>query len=150
VNTFSNLKGKFDLLEHNSTALSFKINIMALPLRVSILPERYDFTYIGEHIFKLKTTLTDHQAYPAIPDPYLTKPLDLEVTFKVTITSKCENARMIKPTGGFKDIYYFIDSPSKTFFSFDKLEDGVVPLNKKFGTYFCGLGEWSEGIQDKD
>jgi hypothetical protein len=74
-------------LEHNTTELTFKINTLALPVRLPTLYEHYDFDYVGDHIFSLKTTLTEPQAYPAIPDPNL--PVAYEAIFKVTITTKC-------------------------------------------------------------
>jgi hypothetical protein len=67
--TTTNLNGKLNLLEHNPTARTFTVNTKALPVQLSTAPDRYDFTFVGEHIFKFKTTLTDFQAYPDIDDP---------------------------------------------------------------------------------
>jgi hypothetical protein len=79
---------------------------------------------VGEHIFKYKTTLTDFQAYPAIADP--TEPSDLEVTFKVTITSKCTNALLIEPTPGFGENFHWIESPN------DSIDKNLTQTIKSF------------------
>jgi hypothetical protein len=54
---------------------------------------------------------------------------------------------MLEPTGGFKELYYFIDNPSNTIKSFDQLQDGVAPLDIKSGTYFCGPREYNINIK---
>jgi hypothetical protein len=53
---------------------------------------------------------------------------------------------MIEPTPRFGDTYYFMDSPINAVLSFDKLEDGVVPLYPD-GTYFCGPREYKFTIK---
>jgi hypothetical protein len=69
-----------------------------------------------------------------------------ERTFKLTITDVCENTRMQEPSERFGDTFYFIDSPSKTIKSFDKLYDNVAPMNAD-GTYFCGPREYKLTIK---
>jgi hypothetical protein len=54
---------------------------------------------------------------------------------------------MLEPTGGFKELYYFIDNPSNTIKSFDQLQDGVTALDIKSGTYFCGPREYNINIK---
>jgi hypothetical protein len=53
---------------------------------------------------------------------------------------------MQEPNERFGDTFYFIDSPSKTIKSFDKLEDNVAPMYAD-GTYFCGPREYKLTIK---
>jgi hypothetical protein len=53
---------------------------------------------------------------------------------------------MQEPSERFGDTFYFIDSPSKTIKSFEKLYDNVAPMNAD-GTYFCGPREYKLTIK---